>query len=697
MAQGGTVEIEVELTGTKDIREGLGSIGEASKSLVDSMHFSNEKLGEGIGQLGESVFGLKDSFSELSTGIKSLGTTGASGFMALLGPIGAVVTAGMALYEVFKLISGAALEAEQNESAMAAAASDLQSKLEALSEKGVVLATKDLQKFSKETLLAQVAKEKLQFAQEKLTKQTQKTIEAEQNLARVKKTVAKLEKEGGFSAHSLRFAREDLKRATEDMATAEKELTQAISKTLDEQKRVSKQLVDNEKLYIGHEETSAEFLKTKIKENVETLKSLQIMQKQIKLSEDRVKIAEIEIEKEAKLSLVKAKKNEEDQKALLQQNKDLEKRIKAIDQAALAEQLAVKKTEKVNEEIEKKRKDAIKARRERAQSMARQREAEAQKEKQRQLKAFAEEVRIQQLLIEAQEDSVNKSIQLAELRYNTALSLAKDSANKIQIAELSYQNELTRIYSQQDQLRLEEQKKVEEERRAFALETREFDIQQIEDGTQRELAMLELKYNKQFELAKGNEERIAELQRRFTIERLNVMKNETSELGENFKDLFSNFGQGMAEAAAGALVMGESFKASVVQVLQSLAKTAAVEALMETARGIAALFINPAGAANHFAAAGAFGVAAAAAGGAAGALGGGGGGGASGGGGRVSPSGSPQTATTPMREEATQTSMVFNVNFSGAVVYDTKRAAEQALADRITRVMNQNRRGTPRR
>jgi hypothetical protein len=686
MAQGGTVEIEVELTGTKDIREGLGSIGEAGKSLVDSMHLSNEKLGEGIGELGESVFGLKDSFSELSTGIKSLGTTGASGLVALLGPIGAVVTAGMALYEVFKLISGAALEAEQNESAMAAAASDLQSKLEALSEKGVVLAAKEMQNFSKMTILAQVAKEKLQFAQEKFTKQTQKAVEAQKHLSEVKKTIAKLEKEGAMSVHSLTFAREELKRATEELTTAEKELNASIKENLDEQKRVSKALVEAEKKYIEYEETSAEFLKTKIKENVETLKGLQLLESQINLTEDSLKLSAIQIEREAKLALVKAKKNEEDQKALLQQNKDLEKRIKAIDQAALAEELAVKNTEKVREEIDKKRKEEADKRRQRAQVMARQREVEAQKERQRQLKLFAEQT----------EDSVNKSIKLAELRYNTALSLAKENANQIQIAELTYQNELTRIYAQEDQLRLEEQKKIEEERRAFALETREFDIQQIEDSTQRELAMLEHKYDQQFELAKGNEERIAELQRRFTIERLRIMKNETSELGERFNSLFSNFGQGMADAAAGALVMGESFKASVVQVLQSLAKTAAVEGMMETAKGIAAGFFNPGQAASHFAAAAAFGAAAIAAGGAASALGGGGGG-SGGGGGGVSPSGSPQTASTPMREEATTSTMVFNVNFSGAVVYDTKRAAEQALADRITRVMNQNRRGTPRR
>ena len=40
--------------------------------------------------------------------------------------------------------------------------------------------------------------------------------------------------------------------------------------------------------------------------------------------------------------------------------------------------------------------------------------------------------------------------------------------------------------------------------------------------------------------------------------------------------------------------------------------------------------------------------------------------------------------------------MVFNVNFGGAVVYDTKKAAEQALADRLVTILNQPRRGAPR-
>ena len=157
-------------------------------------------------------------------------------------------------------------------------------------------------------------------------------------------------------------------------------------------------------------------------------------------------------------------------------------------------------------------------------------------------------------------------------------------------------------------------------------------------------------------------------------------------------------GRGFAEAAVGALFFGESFKESVGALLMALSQQAAVEALMNTAKGFAALS-NPftaAAAPGFFKAAGIFTAAATAAGLAGSAMGGGGGGVAVGGGG-VSPSGSPQTVgQAPQREEATTSTQVFNINFSGAVVYDTKRAAEEALADRITKVMSRNRRGARR-
>jgi len=129
--------------------------------------------------------------------------------------------------------------------------------------------------------------------------------------------------------------------------------------------------------------------------------------------------------------------------------------------------------------------------------------------------------------------------------------------------------------------------------------------------------------------------------------------------------------------------------------LMALSQQAAVEALMNTAKGVAALTnpITAPAAAGFFKAAGIFTAAATAAGLAGSMMGAGGGGVAAGGGGGVSPSGSPQSVgQAPQREEATSSTQVFNINFSGAVVYDTKRAAEEALADRITKVMSSNRR-----
>ena len=133
MAKGGTIEIDVELSGGQDIRQGFDEIGSAGKALTETMGATNEKLGEGLAGVGESVFGLADTFGELKNGIKNVGQVGAKGLIGLLGPIGMVVTAGFALYESFRMISGAAQEAEENQAAMAAAAGDLQSKLEALS------------------------------------------------------------------------------------------------------------------------------------------------------------------------------------------------------------------------------------------------------------------------------------------------------------------------------------------------------------------------------------------------------------------------------------------------------------------------------------------------------------------------------------------------------------------------------------
>ena len=696
MANGGTIEIDVELTGTKDIREGFSEIGNAGKALSETMGATNEKLGEGLAGVGESVFGIVDSFGELKAGIKNVGQVGSKGLLGLLGPLGMVATAGFALFETFKMISGAAQEAEENQSAMAAAAGDLQSKLEALAEKGVIPANKEMKAFALMNSRVQFSKEKLQTAQEKLFKSYAKLHLATKELREATANQNKVFKEQHDDISAMSAATQRLARAQKDLAKQNDAVSRSYDKLSVEQKEVMKGEKETEEIYKGLEERSAEFLLGKVKENAEKLKGLVLADLETKKSEDQFKLTSIQIEADTKRALIQAESNKENAKALLEQNQNLELAIKLVDEKRVANRREVFETQKAIDEINEKRKAASEKRSQEAQRMEAARMARLQKEKQAELRRMTEGARIRQLQLEAEEDSTLKQIQLARHRFDTAKKLAGSNLNQQLIARLSFENEVTAINRQAEQQRLQEEKQIEEQRRSFARETLNFEIQQIEDQTQRELLMLQVKHDEQLRLAQDNEEQKQELQRRFSIEFLKTLNRETDEMKSKFKDMFADMGKGFAEAAVGAMLMGESFKNSTSLVLQALAKQAGVESLMETAKGIAALFINPAGASSHFAAAGAFGAAAVAAGAASSALGGGGGGGSFGGGGGMSPSGSPQTSSMAQREEATSSSMVFNVNFSGAVVYDTKRAAEQALADRVTKVMRSNRRGAPR-
>ena len=188
----------------------------------------------------------------------------------------------------------------------------------------------------------------------------------------------------------------------------------------------------------------------------------------------------------------------------------------------------------------------------------------------------------------------------------------------------------------------------------------------------------------------GSQEGQAELERRYAIEKTDIQSQAIDDQIAKIGELTTAYAGGFAEAAIGALFFGESFQEATAQILMSLSKQFAVQALGKTAEGVAALFLNPAAAAGLFKSATIFGAAALAAGGASAALGGGGGGGGSA---SASPSGSPQEAPRPDRERAEEVGQVFNINFGGAVIYDTKQAAEQALADRVASVMSTPRRG----
>jgi hypothetical protein len=697
MATAGTVEIDVELKGTKDVKEGFASISQAGKSLAESVGASNEKLAEGLGAVGESVFGFADSLAELKGSFSAVGTAGGAGFMALLGPIGAVTTAALGLYEVFKMVSGASIEAEQNQAAMAAAAGDLQSKLEALAEKGVVLAADEMQRFSKMTLLAQVAKEKLQFAQEKLTKKTMSYIEAERNLSKLKEKMISLEKEGLSQLEIEQHYKVRLIDLTDRLAKAQNDFNEAIQSNIKDQTEVGKKIAEAEKKYKGYEETSAEFLSTKIKENLEIKKSLELAKAEATLSDANFKKKKIQIEQDTKLALLQAKRNEEDQKALLAQSKKVENELKGLDAVTIANQQADFQRKKLQEQEQKRREAERNKRATAMKAETARRQAQLRIDEQLRMKSIAEQARISQLEIQMEEESTEKQIKLASIKFNTQLQLAKDNFNLQKIALLEYQNEVANIESVARMNRERAREEQEQKLQQSILDNAMFDAQQIENEFDRENELLRLSYEKKFLLAKDNQEQITELNRRYAIERQNIIDNEASKSSELINSFFSDMGRGLAEVAVSSIIMGESFKKGIGTLLLSLAKQAGVQAIMETAKGVAASILNPALASAHFSAAGLFATAAGVAGVAGNTLGGGAGGTGGGTAGGAGIMGSTETAPRVEREQATSSELTFNVNFSGAVIYDTKKAAEQALADRVTKMMNERRRGKPRR
>lgn len=132
------------------------------------------------------------------------------------------------------------------------------------------------------------------------------------------------------------------------------------------------------------------------------------------------------------------------------------------------------------------------------------------------------------------------------------------------------------------------------------------------------------------------------------------------------------------------------------QTLRAVATEALMKSIYHTGLGIGALALGPlagVSAAGHFKAAAVFAGLAAIAGMSSKAVGSGATAGAST---SLSPTGASQTTSSPIRESAKSTEpIVFNINLSGSTIYDTRQAAEQAMADRIVTMANRARRGSP--
>jgi hypothetical protein len=681
-----TNEIEIEVTlDDKNALKGLDklekageSVGEGFSALGSSVSAMGGELNETLGSLGESVGGVASSMTGLTQAAKGAGGS----FTAMIGPIGAVAVAIASAYHALQDYIGASRDAEIRTEAYKASAAELTAFIEELAVAQVKLNAEQIRELDELTREAKFRIERAQLIREENAERRSQIDLLAQEIDVLK-------------------AMSERARATfGDLATLG--MSQMIEAKLKAQEKLQAKVNKTSALAIGlAQEGASEFAKAEARKE-ELLKQApefreQVEEKERQLLEQAQVNRLARVKDSAEAQIVTAVTASERKVREINKIEDVAERAKNEAIAAERERLQAQ-----IDDINKKAAD--KRRAEQAKRLADQR-ARAAKELALERLKQAELARIRRAEIEQLKISGSGALEVLQLQYDLEVELAGDNQRKLTALELEFENRRTVIVQEEERKRqeaarvaAEEEQRKAQQRQAFILSSLEFDARMMEDGLDKELTLLDLKYRREVELAEHSQEELTELQRRHEAERLAITERSVKTQIETLAQYTSTVSQGLAESAYNAALFGESFSQSIGEVLVSLGRQAGVESLMELARGTAALFLNPALASNHFIASGIFGAAAAVAGSAGAALGGGGGGG---GGASVaargaSPSGAPQTAPAPERERAESTSMVFNINFGNSTIYDTKRAAQDAMASEIMRTMNRQRRGSPR-
>jgi len=704
------VEIEVELSGTgkvekgiKQIEGGLEGIGETGSRLVEAMGTTNEKLGEGLENVSGTVGEVREAFSSLKDSVQLLGQRGPTAILSFIGPLGMLVGAGIAVYETFRQISGAAQEAEEAQEAMAAAASDLQSRFEALAEKGVIMAAEEVDKFSMAVLESQFRKERAQKAQEKYGKAFERIRDA---LVRVRKATKELKETeeifGKQNQRSLKL-RGKLEDAERNLAYQREQATNQVHKLneeLNDYLHIIEKVAEQEQKV---EKRSTESLKADAKKLAALQAEATALVEKIENKGDE--IAQAQTEYDLKVKTIKLEEELED--ATHSQTVAILKRIQALGDINAVEVETMKLRQRQIEIVKKEEAEAKKAqaeRRRRYKERLRQREQLLKKD-------LVLTSQIRQVEIKSLFEGNEQALELEKERHRATLELTKEGSKERELEEKRFQLAISKIKEreaqEEERRRIERLQRLQEENEKeinlrYDLARRLFEIEQETPGfgtdmetltfeSEQRLKILELEFQREINLARMKGEEITDIQKRFAVERLAITKESTKEQAALLSEYFAEYSEGFAQAGFSALLFGESFQESTAQILKALAQQAVSQAVMQTAKGFGLLATKDfTGSAAAFKSAALYATAASVAGLASTALGGGGGGASQAG---ASPTGQPSVAPTPEREEVTTDSMVFNINFGGAVVYDTKKAAEQAFADRLVSIMNTPRRG----
>jgi hypothetical protein len=678
MAKGGKVEIEVELTGVQEsekelagLTESGAAVGETFTSMGDAVSTFGGEANEALGAVGGAAGDAVGAFMELGGAVKEGGLS----FSALAGPIGIVIAGVYALAQAFREYSDEVSGVTQTGEAYLASLTELTSAVEELAAAGVDLNEADVERLHNLSMTAKIKIEDAQLDKERRVNQVKEIERLRLFVEKHESVSSSIEKRTriALESHNKIFAAGAKER---DILTSVQRAKAKIIKLEQENAKViaesTKKLAEGARDFQIFEEAKEELLERSV--DAMKKRAQQELSLEREIETGKITIQEDSLEKQKALEVIAYKKRIDTLADQELKDKDLQAR--AVESAFQIHQHNIRKLEEADQA---KRQERLKKRAQEKQARDAATVAAARKE-------IMELDKIEQLKIQLSKDGDDQIIALANQRHATQLKLAKDNARKTEQANLEHKLVMRRIEERAEN----DKRAAQKDQLDFEFSTRQFNAEQIADETTRELELLHLRYEKEIALAQGKEERVKELERRYAIEKTDIQTQSVDAQIAKIGELTTAYAGGFAEAAVGALFFGESFQEATAQILAGLSRQFAVQALGSLAEGTAAIFLKPTAAAGFFKAAAIFSAASLAAGGASAALGGGGGGGGSA---SASPSGSPQEAPQPDRERAEEVGQVFNINFGGAVIYDTKQAAEQALADRVASVMSTPRRG----
>ena len=690
-------DLEKVNSSASEIGESVKGVGESFKGVGAIVSSQGGVMGEAFNSLGESVGGLVDGFGAMGEAMTTGGKSGMIAFMGMLGPISAIAGALALAIEAFRQFSGAAKEAEQIEAAVTAAAGDLTSKMEELADKGIKATNEQLRDLIS---LNSEARLKLEILNEKnasLTKVYTEQIQAQRSLEKEQRIYLSQANERLKSDAYVISAQERLTKANEAVAKAQLELTKgyeialpAIQKAQEYQRELAMTEQEATDALKAQLEIQKEYNDLLL--NTSTLSAYEksILQKQRDLSiEQRL-----------------ADQHGKTSKEIQALTKVIEEENKAR-QAGDVLQLKEIKNQQEIEQIKKAEADRLKA----------EQKARSDAFKARQMQIISEQSQINALEIQLTKSGLDEQIALAENNYKTSQQLNKNNKNQLIIAEKQYQLAIQGIKDQQlaqEQAKIAEQARINQElinqRNAYSesvyqsmiaygakeQELRDkiaiLDIEAGKDEYKKQLDLLAKNQEIELRSVENNELAKAEIQKRYANQRIKVESYATAQMGE----MAMATTQAFASSVAGAIMGAQSMEEAIKSTLEGLAQEAIARSIFATAMGFSALALGPVGgvsASQYFQSAALFAGVGAIAGVSSKAMGGGGSGGSSA---SVSPIGSAQ-AQAPSRPEASKAEpMVFNINFGGSVIYDTKAAAERAFADRIVRQINNSNRGMVR-